>query len=456
MDEREYNENSQKYLDAYQAVMQTPMDIKNIYLGMDIAGMDNKSPEKYLVVEWNGDFASLTKKYPEYMFYSSFMAWEGVDIFRDYLNDESKVTVIKSHACIESENRKNADKTEKTGTKSFLSYVNFVSFQLTYRCSFNCVHCFQKNIKKHPVRELSAEEVKAAILHLYDSDLNDFLINFTGGEVLGNRDDIFEIIEFTHSLGIQIRLNTNSWWADKTDFTVGKLHFASARHLVEHMKSLGVNVLAFSCDMRLNLPEKRKNLISSIKLCEAAGVTYQLVFTGVETGEMWNMIFSLSEECGKLEYMIPVRMEMVDIGAAAELDEKIYCWQSNKAPCNKKGFYRPTSLHISPDGKVRTCRYALGLSDCGSLQKMTMPDIINNYPHRANHDLFSDPIKFEKAEKELLLPYLHHYHTVIHECTRFVIIARAAEMKTKFPEMDMNEIHSVIAQDIGGICSCVQ
>ena len=335
---------------------------------------------------------------------------------------------------------------KKTATKSSLSYVNFVSFQLTYKCSFNCVHCLQKNIKKHSVEELSTEEVKTAISHLYHSDLNDFLINFTGGEVLGNRDDIFEIIEFTHSLDIQIRLNTNSWWANKTDFTVGRRHFATARHLVEYMKSSGINVLAFSCDMRLNSPEKRKNLTSSITLCESAGVAYQLIFTGVETGEMWDMISSLSEECGKLEYMIPVRMEMVDIGAAAELDEKMYCRQSNKAPCSKKGFYRPTSLHISPDGKVSTCRYALGLSDCGNLREMTMLDIVNNYPHRANHDLFSDPIKFENAEKELFLPYLHHYHPVIHECTRFAIIARAAEMKIKFTEMNMDEIHSVIAQ----------
>jgi hypothetical protein len=169
----------------------------------------------------------------------------------------------------------------------------------------------------------------------------------------------------------------------------------------------------------------------------------------METNEIREEIFSLNNACGKLKYIIPVAMEMVDIGGGAKIDGKIFCGQSNKSYCNKKGFYRPSTLHVSPDGKVRACMYAVGLGDCGNLREMTMLGIVKNFQHRANHDLFSDPIKFEKAEKELLLPYLHHYHPVIHECTRFAIIARAAEMKIKFPKMDMDEIHSVIAQDIG-------
>jgi len=34
------------------------------------------------------------------------------------------------------------------------------------------------------------------------------------------------------------------------------------------------------------------------------------------------------------------------------------------------------------------------------------------------------------------------------ECTRFAIIARAAEMKIKYPEMDLSEIHSIIAKSL--------
>ena len=179
-------------------------------------------------------------------------------------------------------------------------------------------------------------------------------------------------------------------------------------------------------------------------MCEEAGITYQLIFTGLETNEIREALFSLNDACGKLKYIIPVAMEMVDIGGT-EIDNKR---QSNCSYCNKKGFYRPRTLHISPDGKVRTCMYAIGLNDCGSLRQMTMFDIVKNFTQRANNDLFSDPMKYEKAERELFLPYLHHYHPIIHECTRFSIIARAAEMTTKYPEMGLNEIHSIIAQSI--------
>jgi MoaA/NifB/PqqE/SkfB family radical SAM enzyme len=145
-------------------------------------------------------------------------------------------------------------------------YVNSVNFELTYKCSLNCAHCLQKNIKKQPFVELSTEEVKTAILHSQTSGLCSLGVNFSGGEALGNRDDIFEILEYTHSLGIKFRLNTNSWWANEKNISIGKQTFASARHLVDYIKSLGLYFFAFSCDIRLHSPKNRENLISSIKL----------------------------------------------------------------------------------------------------------------------------------------------------------------------------------------------
>ena len=332
--------------------------------------------------------------------------------------------------------------------KSSLHFVNVVNFELTYRCSYNCVHCLQKNIKKEPIIELSTEEVKTAVLDAYTLGMCSFGVNFTGGEILGNRNDIFEILEYTKSLGILCRLNTNSWWANETDFTIGKQRFSTACDFVYYIKSSGLDFFAFSCDMRLQAPVNYRNLISSVKLCEEAGITYQLIFTGTAFDEVRSLIASLRGACVKLNHMIPVVIEMVDIGGGAEIDRKTPYCQSNKASCNKKGFYRPSMLHVSPDGKVRTCLYAIGLNNCGSLREMTMLDIVKNFPHNANNEIFSDPIKYEKAEKELFLPYQHHYHPIIHECTRFVIIARAVEMIEKYPEMDLKEIHTIIAQSI--------
>ena len=219
-------------------------------------------------------------------------------------------------------------------------------------------------------------------------------------------------------------------------------------NLVEHIKSLGIQLFAFSCDARLLSPENQKNLIASMKLCEDAKIYYQLIFTGVAQSMIWKIINSLKDACGQLQYMIPVSMEMVDIGGGAQVENDTFCHQSNRASCNKKGFYRPTTLHISPDGKVRTCMYALGLSNCGNLRQMTMLEIVKNFQHKANNTLFSAPVTYTETERELLLPYLHHYHPIHHECTRFAIIARAAEMKVEHPKMSLNEIHSIIAQSI--------
>ena len=57
--------------------------------------------------------------------------------------------------------------------KSSLLFVNTINFELTYKCSYSCVHCLQKNIKKQTVVELSTEEVKTAILHSHISGFID-------------------------------------------------------------------------------------------------------------------------------------------------------------------------------------------------------------------------------------------------------------------------------------------
>lgn len=332
--------------------------------------------------------------------------------------------------------------------KSSLLFVNVVNFELTYKCSQNCAHCIQKNFRKQAISELTTEEVKIAILDSYKSGLCSLGVNFTGGEVLENRIDIFEILEYTRSLGIRYRINTNSWWANKKNFSVGNRQYLSAKQLVEDIKQLGIEMFAFSCDLRILNRNNLDNLITSVKLCEESGVKYQVIFTGLEYNMINEIIYLLKETCGNLRYIIPVSMEMVDMGGAARINKTTLLHQTNRAYCAKKGFYRPTTLHISPDGNVRTCMYALGLGDCGNLRKMSMTDIVQNFQHRVNSDLFSDPIKYQKAENELFLPYQHYYNSTRHECTRFAIIARAAEMRVKYPQMSLNEIHTLIAQYI--------
>lgn len=311
---------------------------------------------------------------------------------------------------------------------------------------YNCLHCIQKNIKLQVKNELSTEELKTAILHSKECGLCSLGINFTGGEVLGNRHDIFEILEYTQSLGIKYRLNTNSWWATRSNFIIGNQHFNTAKDLAAYIKSLGIELFAFSCDIRHKSIENQKSLFASIKICEELQIKYQLIFTGLNLETIYDIIEVINNNCGKLNYLIPVSMQMVDIGGGTNVNNNTYIKQSNKSYCNKKGFLRPTTLHVSPDGNVRTCMYAVGLNNCGNLREMNMMEIINNFEKRINQNIFSDPEKFNKFEKENVIPYQHYYNSIIHECKRFSIIALTAEMIEKHPYMSLDEIHNKISR----------
>jgi len=69
---------------------------------------------------------------------------------------------------------------------------------------------FAKNVPKRQTSQLSTEHVNQAIFQGYISGVCTIGINFTGGEVLGNSDDLFDILAYTKNLGIPYRLNTNS------------------------------------------------------------------------------------------------------------------------------------------------------------------------------------------------------------------------------------------------------
>jgi len=95
MSDKEYREMAQKRLDEYQEAMKTPLDRKNIYLGMSINDIEKEEPNEYLVVEWNDGISSLIVEYPDYHFYSTFFIWEGVEIFTVNLSENKKVTILK-------------------------------------------------------------------------------------------------------------------------------------------------------------------------------------------------------------------------------------------------------------------------------------------------------------------------------------------------------------------------
>lgn len=85
-------------------------------------------------------------------------------------------------------------------------------FELTYRCNYRCIHCFQEHSVDTKNKELSTEEI-IKILDLLSSK-GIIFISLTGGEIF-LREDLFEIITYARRLGLIITLQTNGSFLSK-------------------------------------------------------------------------------------------------------------------------------------------------------------------------------------------------------------------------------------------------
>jgi len=308
-------------------------------------------------------------------------------------------------------------------------FCRALNFELTYRCQYRCPHCSQLSIRDTVKKELPTETVLQAVTDAFMSGVCTTGINFTGGEPLGHRDDLFEILEHTASLGIPYRLNTNGWWSGRRNLKVGGREFASPAALLMALKSQGLTMLALSHDGRYArgaCPEE--NLFFAVQLCEEVGLPYELVFTDSTEVERLGAVGTLRLLLdSNLELMTPVASEMVDIGGAASLPKEAFGNQCNLAPCRDRGFYRPQYLHVAPDGKVRSCMFALGSANVGDLTKEPLRAMLNRYPWSGVASLFAKKQHKELAERLLLEPYEKGYKPFIHECTGNIVLGRAIE-----------------------------
>lgn len=343
----------------------------------------------------------------------------------------------------------NVDRRLERETGSLL-FVEAINFELSYKCQYNCPHCWQSDERTKTHQELSTEKVKDTIFRAFIGGLCKDGINYTGGEVIGNRDDLFDILEYTNSLKIPYRINTNSWWAKNKDLTISNTTFASPYDFVVHLKSIGLKMFAFSFDERYKDDQQDiSNLVESIKLCERAGVYYQVIFTGIQAKNISTLVLDLNKICNvPLKHLIPVSMELVDIGRASDLNNDAFKWQSNKCSCNNRGFNRPVFLHISPEGNVRTCLYAKGLANVGSLKSKTFTELVNEFPYKQqNYSLSSDEV-YEEQFNELVRPFLSVYRPIVHGCTSHIILARAIERQNASRESSLLDIHMAIAREM--------
>lgn len=85
-----------------------------------------------------------------------------------------------------------------------------LTWELTYACNLQCIHCLSSSGQRDP-RELSTAQAKSVIDEL--RDLQVFYINIGGGEPMIRR-DFFDIIEHSIANSIGVKFSTNGAFID--------------------------------------------------------------------------------------------------------------------------------------------------------------------------------------------------------------------------------------------------
>ena len=85
-----------------------------------------------------------------------------------------------------------------------------LTWELTYACNLQCVHCLSSSGQRDP-RELTTAEAKRVLDEL--RDLQVFYINIGGGEPMVRR-DFFELVEYSVNSGIGVKFSTNGAFID--------------------------------------------------------------------------------------------------------------------------------------------------------------------------------------------------------------------------------------------------
>jgi len=85
-----------------------------------------------------------------------------------------------------------------------------LTWELTYACNLQCVHCLSSSGQRDP-RELTTAEAKRVLDELHD--LQVFYINIGGGEPMVRR-DFFELVDYSISRDIGVKFSTNGAFID--------------------------------------------------------------------------------------------------------------------------------------------------------------------------------------------------------------------------------------------------
>ena len=144
-----------------------------------------------------------------------------------------------------------------------------IVWNITKSCNLNCKHCYSHSNLKSVADELSTDECKEVL-----NDLAQFkvpVVLFSGGEPL-TRNDVFELISYTKSLGLRAVVSTNGTLITKD--------------IAREIKNLDVSYIGVSLDGNKETNDKFRGVkdafdkaITGIQNCLALDIKVGLRFT---------------------------------------------------------------------------------------------------------------------------------------------------------------------------------
>jgi len=278
--------------------------------------------------------------------------------------------------------------------ESFSSPI-FVWWQITHRCNLKCVHCFAYNV----LDELNTEECKKVIDQL--SEARVMILKITGGEPLIRR-DIFELLSYINSKGLDIILSTNATLINEE--IAGKLKEVGVEYVqvsldsanrFTHEKIRGkgtfdkviggiknllenqIKVSIVTTLMSYNVSEISETVDFVYKLGVKKFLTRRLVMYG-RARERWSELAPQPQQLIKAYEILKKKSEeypdmiiVPDSSYMFGIDPSLI--EEGRAPTCECG---KTQCGIKPDGTVVPCEYVT--IPAGNLREKSFLEIWNN------------------------------------------------------------------------------
>lgn len=240
----------------------------------------------------------------------------------------------------------------------------FITIAPTYRCPCRCEHCgINASEIDHSYYEMDTDQIKSVIGQ--SKQLGVLQVTFTGGEPL-LREDIVELVQYSHKAGLLTRINTSGVLLD--------------RSLVSKLKKAGLTQCAVSIDdadaethdQLRGVEGAFQKALEGIKTLKKFGILCQIntytskrnVTSGLERiiqlGRKLGVLavyFIFPTAIGRWEGNFDVALNQKEKAMVRSLQETTFVHLELATIHTLCGIFKKMILFVSPEGNVTPCPF---------------------------------------------------------------------------------------------------